>query len=152
MDLEIKYLDVSQQTSRVHPACLIDRVSPDVENRFCCPDDPADQGPHRYPDPKHEVVKRVLVDVIQLVVELSSEVYQVTQMIIWIILKKRGYIFVLGVSDPLCKGYIEQITFCNSSRRRVQYSCMWLYNGRVGSSGLILIKIIKVHVCHFKHN
>ena len=90
MDLEIEYLDVSQQTSRVHPACLIDRVSPDVKNRFCCPDDPADQGPHRYPDPEHEVVERVLVDVIQLVVELSSEVYQVTQMIIWIILKKGG--------------------------------------------------------------
>ena len=79
---------MSQQTSRVHPACLIDRVSPDVKHRFCCPDDPADQGPHRYPDPEHEVVERVLVDVIQLVVELSSEVYQVTQMIIWIILKK----------------------------------------------------------------
>lgn len=94
MDLEIKYLDVSQQTSRVHPACLIDRVSPDVKHRFCCPDDPADQGPHRYPDPEHEVVERVLVDVIQLVVELSSEVYQVTQMIIWIILKKGdAYLF-----------------------------------------------------------
>ena len=95
MDLEIKYLDVSQQTSRVHPACLIDRVSPDVKHRFCCPDDPADQGPHRYPDPEHEVVERVLVDVIQLVVELSSEVYQVTQMIIWIILKKRLDIYIL---------------------------------------------------------
>ena len=93
VNLEIKYLDMSQQTSRVHPARLVDGVSPDVKHWFCCPDDPADQGPHRYPDPEHEVVERVLVDVIQLVVELSSEVYQVTQMIIWIVLKKEARLY-----------------------------------------------------------
>ena len=127
---------MSQQTGRVHPACLIDGVSPDVENRFCRSDDPADQGPHRHPDPEHEVVERVLVDVIQLVVELRSEVYQVTKMIIRIVLNKRGYILIFGshLHSPLCKEYIEQITFCNSSRRRrVQYSCTWLYCGRESS-------------------
>ena len=86
---------MSQQTGRVHPACLIDGVSPDVENWFCRPDDPADQGPHRHPDPEHEVVEGVLVDVIQLVVELGSEVYQVAQMVIRIVLNKRGFIFML---------------------------------------------------------
>ena len=91
---------MSQQTGRVHPACLIDGVSPDVENWFCRPDDPADQGPHRNPDPEHEVVERVLVDVIQLVVELRSEVYQVTKMIIRIVLNKRGYILIFGSLLP----------------------------------------------------
>ena len=91
VNLETKYLDMSQQTSRVHPARLVDGVSPDVKHRFCRPDDPADQGPHRHADTEHEVVERVLVDVVKFVVELRSEVDQVTEMVKRIVLRTTEY-------------------------------------------------------------
>ena len=78
---------MSQQTGRIHPAGLIDGVSPDVKHWFCGPDDPTDQGTHRHANPEHEVVEGVLVDVVKLVVELRSKVYQVTEVVVWIILQ-----------------------------------------------------------------
>ena len=81
---------MSQKTGRVHPACLVDGVSPDVKHWFCCPDDPADQGPHRHADTEHEVVEGVLVDVVKFVVELRSKVDQVTEMVIRIVLRQQN--------------------------------------------------------------
>ncbi len=54
------------QPCRVHSTCNIDRVSPDVVLRLSGPDDTGDDGPDVDPDPDHEVVVRVVVDVLQL--------------------------------------------------------------------------------------
>ena len=63
-----RHLNVSQHSSGVHPAGLVDCVPPDVEHGLGGPNDPADQGTRGHADPQHEVVERVLVDVLQLVV------------------------------------------------------------------------------------
>ena len=94
VNLETKYLDMSQQTSRVHPTRLVDCVSPDVKHGFCRPDDPTDQGPHRHADTEHEVVEWVLVDVVKFVVELRSEVDQVTEMVERIVLRQQQQIML----------------------------------------------------------
>ena len=77
---------MTQHSGGVHPAGLVDRVAPDVEDRLGGADDPADQRPHRHSYPEHEVVEGVLVDVVQLVVELGGKVNEVAEMIVWIIL------------------------------------------------------------------
>ena len=82
---------MTQHSGGVHPAGLVDRVAPDVEDRLGGPDDPADQRPHRHSYPEHEVVEGVLVDVVQLVVQLSSEVYQIAEVIVWIVLRIPSY-------------------------------------------------------------
>ena len=77
---------MTQHSGGVHPAGLVDRVAPDVEDRLGGADDPTDQRPHRHSYPEHEVVEGVLVDVVQLVVELGGKVNEVAEMIVWIIL------------------------------------------------------------------
>ena len=57
------------------------RVSPDIKHWLGCSDDSADEGPDGHADPKLELVKGVFVDVLQLVVHLGAEVYQVTQVV-----------------------------------------------------------------------
>ena len=78
---------MSQESRGVHPASLVYCVAPDIKHRLGGPDYPADQRPGSHSDPQHEVVEGVLVDVVKLVVELRSKVYQVTEMVIWIILQ-----------------------------------------------------------------
>lgn len=131
VNLEIKYLDVSQKTGRVHPACLVDGVAPDVKHWLGCPYDPADQGPHRHADTEHEVVEGVLVDVVKFVVELRSKVDQVTEMVIRIVLRQQNMIQINSRRACNCSfrspfGYIkytniEHITFCNFSQRKARY-------------------------------
>ena len=81
------YLNVPQDTCRVHPAGFVDRIAPDIKHRFGGPNHPADQGPGGHTNPQHEVVEGVLVDVVQLVVQLRGEVYQVAEVIVGIVLR-----------------------------------------------------------------
>ena len=83
----LAYLNVAQDTSGVHPAGLVHSVSPDIKDGLGGPNDPADQGPRGHSDPQHEVVEGVLVDVVQLVVQLRGEVYQVAEVIVGIVLR-----------------------------------------------------------------
>lgn len=78
---------MSQDPCRVHPTGLVDRVAPDIKDRFGGPNDPTDEGSGGHAYPQHEVVEGVLVDVIQLVVQLGRKIYQVTEMIVRIVLE-----------------------------------------------------------------
>ena len=78
---------MSQESRGVHPASLVYCVAPDIKHRLGGPDYPADQRPGSHSDPQHEVVEGVLVDVVQLVVQLSREIYQVTEVIVRIVLR-----------------------------------------------------------------
>ena len=76
-----------QDTSGVHPASLVDSVAPDIKDGLGGPNDPTDEGSGGHAYPQHEVVEGVLVDVVQLVVQLSREIYQVTEVIVRIVLR-----------------------------------------------------------------
>ena len=86
-DKSLHYLDMSQDPCRVHPTGLVDRVAPDIKDRFGGPNDPTDEGSGGHAYPQHEVVEGVFVDVVQLVVQFRCEVYQVTKVIVGIILR-----------------------------------------------------------------
>jgi hypothetical protein len=60
------YLYLSDDTGGVHPARHVHRVAPDVVLRLLGPDDAGHDGPHIDADSDFEVVKRVLVDVVEL--------------------------------------------------------------------------------------
>ena len=83
----LPYLNVAQDPCRVHPTGFVDRVAPDVKHRFGGPNDPTDQGSGRHAYPQHEVVEGVFIDVVQLVVQFRREIYQVTEVIVGIVLR-----------------------------------------------------------------
>ena len=76
-----------QDTSGIHPACLVDSVAPDIKDGLGGPNDPTDQGAGGHSNPQHEVVEGVLVDVLQLVVQLRREIYQVAEVIVGVVLR-----------------------------------------------------------------
>ena len=87
LNLGTHYLNVAQYPCRVHPTGFIDRVAPDVKHRFGGPNDPTDQGTGGHAYPQHEVVEGVFIDVVQLIVQFRSEIYQVTEVIVGILLR-----------------------------------------------------------------
>ena len=76
-----------QDTSGIHPASLVDSVAPDIKDGLGGPNDPTDKGARGHSNPQHEVVEGVLVDVLQLVVQLRREIYQVAEVIVGVVLR-----------------------------------------------------------------
>ena len=65
-----------RQPRRVHPAGHVDRVAPDVVLRLPCPDDSGNYRPDVDPDPDHEVVVGVVVDVLKLLTHAEDVLHK----------------------------------------------------------------------------
>ena len=90
---------MSQDSCRIHSTGLIHRVPPDVKHRFSCSNNSTHEGTIGHTYPQLEIVEWMFVDVIQLVVELGSKVYQVTKMVVRVIIELKwdnSKLFVLG--------------------------------------------------------